>query len=160
MTTELQKPRGVNWAIVIFAGACNVLSVAGLHYALYIYYVVRRPESPIPSIAFDLTADDAISLCPILFVLLVRKCVPVVVVYASILFLILLGRIYLLMPISIIGFDGSSMPMDAPFIILFFFGKLSGLGVIVVAPIILIYTFIKWVKNHNMSRCKACQCFK
>jgi hypothetical protein len=147
--TELQKAPGVNWPVVIFACACNVLSVVGLHYALYIYYVVRRPESPIPSLAFDLTADDAISLCPFVFVLLVRECAPVVTGYALVLFLIFLSRIYLLMPSSIIGFDGPSMPQDAPFIILFFFGKLSGLGVIVVAPIILIYTFIKWVKNRK-----------
>jgi hypothetical protein len=150
--TKLQKAPGVNWPVVIFACACNILSVVGLHYALYIYYVVRRPESPVPSLAFDLTADDAISLCPIIFVLLVRKSTPVVTGYALVLLLIFLSRIYLLMPSSIIGFDGLSMPLDAPFIILFFVGKLSGLGVIVVAPIILIYTFIKWVKNHKRAQ--------
>jgi hypothetical protein len=149
VSTELQKARRVNWPVVMFACGCNVLSVAALHYEQYIYYVVRRPQSPIPSIAFGLTADDAISLYPVVFVLLVRKCVPVVATYALVLFLIFLGRIYLLMPSSIVGFDGPSMSLDAPFIILFFFGKLSGLGVIVVAPIILIYTFIKWVENRK-----------
>jgi hypothetical protein len=98
---------------------------------------------PLPRFDSYFVVNEAIFLCPIIFVLLARKSVPIVLAYASVLFLILAGGIYLLMPSSLTGIDGPSMPLDTPTIVLYFVGILSGLGVIVAAPIILIHTLIK-----------------
>ena len=98
---------------------------------------------PLPRFDSYFAVNEAIFLCPIIVVLLARKSVPIVLAYASVLFLILAGRIYLLMPSSLTGIDGPSMPLDTPTIVLYFVGILSGLGVIVAAPIILIHTLIK-----------------
>lgn len=131
MTTESREPRAVRWPAVVLACACNVLAVAGIHYQDYVYYVVRMHKRGAPWIDSDFMINEALFLAPMIFVLLARKYTEIVLTYASVLSLILLGRIYLLLPRAVTGIDGPAKGMDLPTLGLALLGALSGLGMIV-----------------------------
>jgi hypothetical protein len=127
--------------------------VAGLHYEQYVYYVVRSHKNPLPWINSYSVLNEATFLCPIIVILLARKSFPIVLAYASVLFLTLVGRIYLLIPSWITGVDGPSMTMDLSTIILAFVGFFFGLGVIVIAPIVLILVLIDSFRTPSGDDC-------
>lgn len=140
------------WPLVAVACLCNVLEVIGQHYLSYVRYVFRRPNDPIPSLALEFREQDLILLAPIAIVLLFRNVVPIVASYAVILLLILIARIYLLLPESWTGYDAPSMPLDGPSIVLYFLGYVSGLFALIALPVFLALHVIQRSKRQRENK--------
>jgi hypothetical protein len=92
---KVQKER-VPWPIVLLVCSFNVMRVAEFHYELYRYYVIDPPAQPMPSIPLQFNADDALSLCPIFLILLLRNSIPIFAIYAGIISLLFFQSLYLL----------------------------------------------------------------
>ncbi|MGO4716276.1 hypothetical protein [Bradyrhizobium sp. 2TAF24] len=122
-------------AAVIFACACNVASVAGIKYERYLWAVQSHEAF---SENFSDAISDGIYLLPIIVVLLARRNAPIVLAYASVLFVILLGRIYYLLPPSLTGVDGLALKLDWSHLAQGLVGMISGFGMAVLASILLL----------------------
>ncbi|MBR1221299.1 hypothetical protein JQ557_25085 [Bradyrhizobium sp. U87765 SZCCT0131] len=139
----------MNWlaAAVIFTCVCNVLSVAGINYEQYLFATKILQHEIVSRRDFSSATSDGIGLCPILVVLLARRIAPIVLSYASVLFIILIGRIYYLLPSSLTGADGFSLKYDWSDLGQACVGLLSALLLLVWA----LFRFLMWADEALQS---------
>lgn len=116
--------------IAMLACVFNVVTIAGIHYQEYMSGEISRGNIS-SLINFPALVSETIFLCPMLVVLIARRNAPIVISYASILFVILLGRIYYLLPFQLTGVRGWIQKYDWSDICLILLGTLSGAAIAV-----------------------------
>ena len=127
--TETQGPVSLRWlfAASILACASNVISVAGIDYQNYVRLVKLQRNDIASLLNIAAVESHIILLCPILVVVVARRSVPVVLTYAFVLFAVLAGRVYYLLPQSLTGVDGLSLKMDWSALLQNLLGVFSGI---------------------------------
>ncbi len=112
--TDEQSRAASRWlsAAGIFACACNVISVVGIDYQNYIRLVEIQRNDISSLLSIGAAESHVIMLCPILVLLIARRSVAVVLMYVFVLFVILAGRVYYLLPQSLTGVDGLYLKQD------------------------------------------------
>jgi hypothetical protein len=110
----------------IFAAACNLLILILLSYQISL----EQPASKPLVMTYPLLISGCYYLTPLLIVAIFRRVKVVTFTYASILAIILAGRIYYLVQYYLVGIRGLKRPFDEPDGILFL---LSGASVTLVS---------------------------
>lgn len=96
-------------AVAMLACLFDVVSIAVIIYRQYVW-AVKISHHGVSSL-FDTPnlISMSISLCPMIVVVIARHIAPIVISYASMLFVIMAGQIYYLLPPRLIGVDGLAL---------------------------------------------------
>lgn len=129
--------------IAILACLFNAASIAGINYQQYVWVVkiLHRPVSFFINVPHLIS--EALWFFPMFVVVIARHSVPIVISFASILFVIMLGRIYYLLLSQLTGVDGLALKYDWSSLCLALLGTLSGAAIVVWAIVQLNYVILR-----------------
>jgi hypothetical protein len=105
----------------IFAGTCNLLILILLSYQIYLE---QRPSRPL-AMTYPMLISGCYYLTPLLVIVIFRRVAAITFTYASILSIILAGRMYYLVQYYLVGIRGLKRPFDEPDEILFLLSAVS-----------------------------------
>lgn len=149
--TPYLGPKGL-WVVAILACVFNVVSVAGIQYQTYEFAIKILHREMSSLIDMPYIVSTVILSCPMFVALIARRSVPIVTSCASILFVIMLGRIYYLLPSRLTGVDGLALKYDWSDLCLILLGTLSGVAIavwIIVRLAIVFNSILNCSDNHN-----------
>lgn len=109
------------------AGACNVLSWIFLECQTYF----EMGDASVLYMAYLAAFDGCFFLTPLVVVIIFRHVVPLTILYAVVLFFIVVGRAYYLAQFHLIGSRGLVRPFDVPSMLWIALSVISALVIVV-----------------------------